>query len=159
MMSVLVCSTDFNPAIKNTPLYKSITLGKDTMKEVAQDGYVPHYFISGATAPSYLIDEIPGTNPTKYQTFYFGVNDACDFDPNDILKDPYYYDNFIPDNEINTEDSKIRSLRENMPINIIAITAPLVNLEDLRSDFFIGVDRIQLRVLPHYTDEFLKDIY
>jgi len=156
LMSITVCSPNFYPKINNTPLYEPIVIGKDTMYSIASENFTPHYFISGATAPTYLIDEIPSSNPTKYQNLYFGINDACNFDPKNILADSYYYDSFTPLKVVDTKSPKVEYLRENMPVNTIAITAPFTKIEDLRSDFFIGVDRNELRVLPAYTDEFLQ---
>lgn len=159
LFSITNCSDRFFPEITTTPLYKTVTLGKDTMSEVSNDNIEPHYFISGATAPSFIIDEVLAINPTKYQTTYFGVNDACDFDPKNILSDDYYYNNFTLRKKININHPKIKFMRENLPINTFAITSPNMTIEDLRPNFFIGVNRIDLRVLPGYSDSFLKNKY
>jgi len=156
LMSIMVCSDDFKPEILETPLYKSVTLGKDTMKTVSAQVDKAHYSISGATAPTYFIDEVFGINPTKYQTVYFGTNDACPYDPQNILKKDfdYYWEKFNPvDKEIDTSDPKIDYFRSNMPINIIGFTAPHVKAEELTADyFFLGPDYTELRVLPGYND-------
>jgi len=59
LYTVTICSDSFKPKIQYNPIRTEVIIGKSTFKDVAGNNTpITHYFISGATANSYLIEQI-----------------------------------------------------------------------------------------------------
>lgn len=74
----------FYPKVSKNPVGPPVIIGKTTFDEVLYENastngrsYNPHYFLRGATAPSYFIDETSLGNPSSYQTVYSGIVEYC----------------------------------------------------------------------------------
>lgn len=162
LYSIAICDPSFQPKIK-LPGEKTVQMNKDTL--ATSGNKQTHYFISGATSNSYLIEGGYGANPENYQSTYLGTTDSCGgihgeeyyvlLDrkkcPNSHLGVQGYSEDFC---QYDTEDSEISAMRKNIKIDTVAITAPNVGISDLRPRFQIGPDRIELRVLPEYYKEY-----
>lgn len=148
LYAVTSCDDTFKPLIRNNPAGKSIQLRETTFKEV-YDGGEPelHYFVSGATANSYLIEEAYLANPGNYQTIFWGYNDACsnEWDEEIGLAELGSY-LMEHGSRIDTKQSVIDNFRSRNTFNTFAVSAPLVDAREILNQFQIGIDRIQVRV-------------
>lgn len=103
------------------------------------------YFISGATANSYIYESVYLGNPSAYQTIIIGINDVCNRE----------IENFsILGLEGDASEEKINEFRKLSAVNTYGETAPFYGDEVLKllgnqhsNDSYItfGVDRIKVR--------------
>lgn len=140
LYSVTVCDENFRPTITLAPL-SPITLGATTYAEVS-DNPVFHYFISGATADSFLLEEQYLGNPGNYQTLFWGWKDVCGF------PEKYYEIGrhvIATQPNIRAEDPIIASFRKSNVFNTFAITRPNADTESILQGLPLGVSRQQIR--------------
>jgi hypothetical protein len=136
LMDITACGEEgFYPIIKNNPVGYEIVLGKTKMiattgKDVWQwnkdnGSLLIHYFMRGATAPSYYYDEYYGGNPSNYQTVFSGHNELCGYLilPNDIS------DLMSTSGKGNLSEEQVERLRKNVSINTFAVSAPSYSLK------------------------------
>ncbi|RZM24229.1 MAG: hypothetical protein EOO88_23540 [Pedobacter sp.] len=120
----------FYPTIKNSPLGKVVEIGKTKMSGIVdgasqlRDGtdLNRHYFMRGATAPSYYIDEIYTGNLGTYQTVYSGSVEYCGgikF-PDDIFDSL----NEASVNATPFNNEQVNRFRDGVVINAYAVSAP-----------------------------------
>lgn len=162
LYSVAVCRADFKPKL-TLPSGKTVVLMQDTLASAG--GGDTYYFVSGATANSYIVEAEYLGNPSRYQKTYLGDTDSCGSLGStnlgaiyDLLSDKKCIKEIEP--EFATQKSKrclydvndpqIMEMRKNTVINTVSITAPMVDLPQLRPSLQIGPDRVELRVLPDY---------
>jgi len=157
LYSVVVCSSNFKPKIHLAT--GDVVMQRDSL--LTKGGGDTYYFISGATANSYLIEGHYGGNPTNYQEIYLGATDSCGgLDVSDLKamyemlssKKCYIESLGKPRSHCryDVNDPEIKSMRSKIKINTIVTTAPGINIEDLQSSIQFGPDRTELRVLPGY---------
>jgi hypothetical protein len=143
LYAVTSCDLDFKPVFKsidNPP----IVLNETRFSELFDDADAD-YFISGATANSYLIESFYGGNPSNYKTYAWGINDACPATHTFLELGggaPKYR------GPVSHAADSIKRFRKRAAINTYAETAPFVDLASLRKSFQIGVDRILIRTVP-----------
>jgi hypothetical protein len=156
LYAITVCDKTFTPTITNLPFDNPIQIGVTTYKQASGSyRYEPHYFISGATANSYLIEQLYIGNPGLYQTIFWGYNDACQDHYLEELIQKYgsdLIDDLSPINgsSPNFNDPPVDQFRTNSTFNTLAVTTPnldVTNLDDIMKVYQIGVDRIQIRIL------------
>lgn len=124
---------DFNPVIKKNPAGPAVTLGKTTFREAFYErdvenhnGYKPHYFQRGATAPSLFIDEIYEGNPSNYQNVYSGAVEYCGTPklPPKVLDTLLKTSVFNKSKTAGLQKSDFDTLRRKALINTFGISAP-----------------------------------
>jgi hypothetical protein len=152
MYSITSCQESFRPDIKIPPTGEMIKLRETTFKAASKNLGSPtnlDYRIGGATANQFIFEEFYLANPGRYQTIFFGYNDAC---PNKWDKDVgpiQLFDARLKreiGRSINPKNKLIDNFRSKNSFNTFAITSPSVSTEKLAKDFQIGVDRIEIRV-------------
>src|SRR5207244_6957906 len=90
IVAVSSCDLDFRPRFEEPvggiqdpsgathPLLNPIVLNETHLDQVgAGPPSKLHYFVSGATANTYLYDEYSFGNPGNYKTYFVGIDDAC----------------------------------------------------------------------------------
>jgi len=150
--AVTSCQEDFRPAFSfaDGDSTAHVTLNRSTMTRVA-DGAELKVFMSGATANSYAFNLVPGSNPTNYKYYAWGLNDSCKWkstegeDVSDawlswqdrhLSNDPYV--------EPDGLDASVRALMRKSIVNTYMETAPMVPDSKVYPRQ-IGVDRILIR--------------
>lgn len=138
--AITSCKNNFKPKITN-PMKQSesLVLNGSTYRDIQSTGLPSHYFISGATANSYVFEEESLGNPGNYLTVFWGINDACPVNGN------YFEYADFNDNEGNVNEKKYSDFRNNTKINTFAVSSLLVDVEKILSNFQIGIDRVQTR--------------
>jgi hypothetical protein len=148
----------FDPQLKRTiELKVRAVLGQTRLSEVG--GTVKptrsDYYLSGATAPSYLFDIYSAGNPSNYKTYVVGWNGACG--PNvEGLTDGLTLEDVAT---LRPDNPTIAELRTRWPVNTFAETDANSDPDDLSNRFVgqssfggtglrVGPDRIRVRVLP-----------
>lgn len=172
LFDITACGVDgFYPKITNNPVGGELTLGETKMAETTFEqlddkSLQPHYFLRGATAPSYYYDEYYLGNPSNYQTVFTGHNELCGYLklPEDIEEALYASPNSA--NKLNVK--QIQRIRKNTTINTFAISSPSFDLKhkelDNIGDGGLGVSYIDEGVLmpnrrAHFNiDNWRKDI-
>jgi hypothetical protein len=139
----------FKPRLKNNPIGVPIRLGTTTFKAAAGE-HDPelHYFISGATANTYLMEKLYLGNPSHYQTVLWGYNDAgsIKLQDNTMLLNLFSY---LQGREQppSLQDAVVNIFRANNTFNTFAVSAPSIDISDILKSFQVGVDRIQTRII------------
>jgi hypothetical protein len=155
LLTITGCDRNFHPVIKIS-FNKEIELNITKMASVEQGNVKPHYYIGALFGESsYLIDEQYLASPGNYQTLYTGFTEGCGdfsdrYDYSIVDKNsPHPRDNLNdPGAHVNYNNPAIIKLRQNTTINTIGITAPNINITELRQQFMIGVDYKTISVLP-----------
>lgn len=142
----------FKPRLKHNPASEYIRLRQTTFKAAAGKTEPRlRYFISGATANSYLLEEVCLGNPSHYQTVLWGYNDACTnvWADDNVMRDLYEY---LSSSALtpSIHDTLINKFRTQNTFNTFAVTAPLADVDEvLRAFPTIGVDRIWIRTFSN----------
>jgi len=156
--SITSCDIAFAPTFKFAG--GSVTLNKSTFASVGSGplGSVESkYFLSGATANSNFLDIAFGGNPGNYQTFVWGLDDAC-------ISWLRLYENLFtakllpfPNNRFDFRGPPARGgvavlrFRHRAVVNTYGEAAPGVQLSEL-GRFQLGVDRIKVRTVSNWTE-------
>lgn len=138
LFDITACGDEgFYPKIKNNPVGPETTLGKTKMINTTGNdiwlwkerdaGLKIHYFLRGATAPSYYYDEYYAGNPGNYQTVFTGHNELCGYLvlPKDI--DTALFAAPVTPNPLSAE--QVNRLRKNVTINTFAVTSPSFDIK------------------------------
>lgn len=169
LMAITACNHEgFKPKIKNNPVGYEVTLTETKMKyagrsssadtygqPAAVEDFKPHYFLRGATAPTYLYDEYLYGNPSSYQTVYAGFNEFCGFInlPEDIAET--MSSTKVGKLDLNSE--QIERLRSNLSINTFAVSAPYEESFFKNGSYTLGVTYVDAGILePRRTEEELE---
>lgn len=142
--TVTVCHEDLHPQWKlwDGGRYVTVILGKS--KFVGPDIFAPRsvdWYISGATANSFINGFYSGGNATQYLTFHWGLNDICNF--GDESTNWSSLINSEPEGKLSAE--AIETL-EKLTINSFGVTGARGSWEhDIK--FQIGVDRVWVRTI------------
>lgn len=157
LYAITSCSWEFKPNFEIIGQNPHIQLNVSTLGDARADE--AHYFSSPATANSYYFDEYYGGNPSNYQTFVWGLNDACpDWfdetkrrfsgkDPSPMRPGLKYPDGDSYKGPIRKREKWISRFRSTAIVNTFAQTAPGVYLKDVLPSFQVGVDRILVRTV------------
>lgn len=143
VMSVTSCDVTFQPTFDRAAPHP-ITLHRTTFADLGSAEYKKlRYFISGATANTYIYEEYYGGNPSNYQTIAWGINDAC----------PYTIDysllGALRDAERGVLSEGLQTFRQSTAVNTYVETAAQFNeTEGIWKAFQFGADRILLRTVP-----------
>lgn len=158
LYSVVVCNDNFKPKIHLAT--GDITMQRDSL--LTKGSGETYYFISGATANSYLMEGGYGGNPANYQEVYLGVTDSCGGLGSSVSDEIYrmFLDKKCHTKSLsktksycryNIDDPEIKDMRSRVKINTVVVTAPGVGIEDIKSPIQFGPSRTELRVLPGYS--------
>ena len=149
--AVVSCDPSFRPVFDATfyGAAESIAL-QDTVLAEATDTGSYEYFVSGAAAPSTLLEYLPGGNPRNYQTVFWGSSDVC----GGVLGDKHAewfepiigLDDHDPDSnrfvseehQIGTLPSEFESLRSKTPVILYGETMNDFDLTDLPKTVILG---------------------
>src|SRR5262249_34424891 len=108
-----------------------------------------NFYLSGATANTNFIESADVGNPTDYKTFAWGIDDAC---PSKFNYERYFFGRkpqfWVFNGLVKGLPRVAADFRPLAPINTYAETAPNVDIEHLRRQFQIGVDRQLARTAP-----------
>ncbi len=173
MYSIAICDLSFKPRItlSNGRIIKVNEDHLDTLNDLGEGKTL--YFISGATANSYLLEGGYAANPGNYQSYYAGATDSCG-----VIDVPDYAYAALDENacksthlglqgrdeeycQYDKNNTKINQMRMEVKINTIIVTAPVFTIDDLGGAFNLGPNRLELRVLTDYnksTGELIKTI-
>ncbi len=121
----------------------SVILNRTTFKDfLSQDRSNIQYFLSGATSNSYYYETVYGGNPGNYQTLFVGINDICG----------RFYEECMLHGSSKCSEEDLQNFRKSAKVNTFGESAPGMGgyIEDMlqatTSDFYLGPDRIELRV-------------
>ncbi|MFI0781159.1 ETEC_3214 domain-containing protein [Streptomyces sp. NPDC021212] len=86
--AITSCSKDFNPIITvpgDNPMRKKVILNKSTLADMLADPFEEEKLRVGSrgTANSYVFMTFYNGNGGKYREYAVGLNDVCDWNPND----------------------------------------------------------------------------
>jgi len=148
LYAVTACDDNFRPIIYNSPLSKNIVLRVSNFE--VGDGNSIGYYFRGVTANSYAFEESYLANPGNYQTVFYGLNDICINDADELSALPF---GCGYDEEVECPQGEMKEFRVNHYINTFAVSAPFISAENLFSaaeyaGLQIGVDRVLVRVYP-----------
>lgn len=159
LFSVTSCSKDFNPTFR-LPDDVPITLNASHLSDIGAQrgspgGVLADYFAPAATANAHFVEFIYGGNPGNYKSFAWGFNDACLDLPGwgTFIRDPVGLFGTDGGYKGPAGVDSLQPVRERIPVNTYAETAPLADLKVIRRSFQIGVDRILIRTVTHPSYE------
>lgn len=152
--AITACDNELRPMF-DRPDARAITVNQDTFASLGGKGTELNYFTPGATANAYYVEYVYGGNPSNYQTFGWGLNDAC---PNFRTRvneseggapiDPDFLDSWEYQGDIADAPVYVRRFRDRAIVNTYAETAPVADFQAVFFDYFqVGPDRIQVRTL------------
>lgn len=144
LMAVTSCNRDFRPEFRPVGI-DQVVLNQTRFADLSGPNRI-RYFTSGATANSYYFDEYYRGNPSHYQTYFVGINDACAFQLPEGLPPLLQYDQ-----EYDSSDVVVAQLRREAVVNTYAETAVFFDGTLLES-FQVGPDRILTRTSPPLED-------
>lgn len=151
LLNITTCNN--NLKLKINDMGAEVLLGETLMSEVTKDANQyslneTHYFISGATAASYLLDEFYLGNPGNYQTRYIGFTDACrGLDENEIRLGRHVQEIELEPDRKKHDAETVDLIRSQQVINTYVITSPHVNLQDFGIEEYVGIKYTDIRVL------------
>lgn len=129
-IAITACGDDgFYPEVKGITLGSTKMVnawGESTRWESSDASIKLHYFLRGASAPSYYYDEYVASGATNYQATIVGHNELCGYVvlPEDIDKALSERAGSEP-----LTDEQVHRIRTNVAINTIVVTAPSANLK------------------------------
>ena len=158
LFAVVSCDERFRPTFapftggRHLP---TVQLRADALGDTELDRLDPShsYFISGASAPSRLIDSIYGAAPGRYQTYFWGASDVCAQRLGDSYSDlssalaaaglntgtyPASSGVGAPGSLVNALPPEVRKERDGVRITIYGETAPDFHLDQLPDDLVVG---------------------
>jgi len=159
LMAVTACRADFNPGFATA--IGTVTLGVSTMGgqklagEKTQPPFTPRYFVSPATANTYVYDQYYLGNPGNYKNYIAGVDDACKStaDYGALVKAVGLPNIGKLTGETAVTTPAVQAFRNGAVINTYAETGPdNSNVDAIIEGFQIGADRIRVRTLPFSLD-------
>ena len=148
LMAVTSCDESFTPTFQ--PHSKPpVTLQRTTFAQISPNGngLRARYFLSAATANSYFYEEAPDINPANYQTFAWGINDACRGWADRIPRDAVVA---LMDSRLHTETnltSGVQAFRTTAVVNTYVSTTVMASPDAIWETFPFGVDRRLLGIL------------
>lgn len=150
LMAVSSCDLDFRPRFNGvsgaTPSLGTIVLNETHLDQVGAEPSKLHYFVSGATANTYLYDEYSFGNPGYYKTYFVGIDDACPSEPANAITDGLA---LTRDQAFDPNDDLVRTFRARAIANTYGETGPNPD-QDAVTAFQIGADRILTRTAPPF---------
>lgn len=165
MVSTTICDLELRPTWRmwdSREKYVAVTANRSKAVPtgtVRPSGY--QWQFPGATNNVYAFVLYSGGNPTNYQTYAWGFNDACeaDFsaipegDPGDVLSDHWVsgeYEDTSASPPITEEiPASIERVYRQVDVNTFAIFGVMAEPEALVREFQIGANRILTRTLMH----------
>lgn len=158
LYSVTACGADFRPTFRvAVGLHKedpdrSVELNATEYASVLGPGRISELdYYTGNTANSRFYEIMAGGNPDNYKTYVWGLNDVC---PGFYLEtlQAVYKRSRVPRDQVAIYRGRVdrapawaKRLRQEFAVNTYAEVAPTFDLDKLRGEFQVGVDRILTR--------------
>jgi hypothetical protein len=151
--AVTSCDESFRPTFDIPNTQMRIELRRSSLSDIAHEASV-EYFMSGTTGYDYFYESLPGSNPTYYKSFMWGITDPCPDWPTQRLKylerDLLRFGNGFGTYEgLASEGGPVlRKFREVAVVNTYVETAPNVYFLGNAASFggfHIGPDRLLVR--------------